>query len=96
MLLIPKMDSYPMKTFYYKIVIFVFAILMAAGCTANTPNKAPVQAPREHPAYQGVENQYYYFTAAQVQRKKGNLDQAVVLLRKAIELDPESVICSGN
>ncbi len=39
----------------------------------------------------GVENQYYYFTAAQVQRKKGNLDQAVVLLRKAIELDPESV-----
>ena len=65
---------------------------LAAGCTVNMPNQtdpaeAPVDATR---AYHGPENQYYYFTAAQVQRKKGNLDKAVLLLRKAIELDPES------
>ncbi len=79
-----------MKMFCHKELICVFAILVTAGCTANMPNQSPVEAPVEHRAYHGPENQYYYFTAAQVQRKKGNLDRAVLLLRKAIALDPES------
>jgi tetratricopeptide (TPR) repeat protein len=79
-----------MKMFCHKELICVFAILATAGCTANIPEQTPVEAPMEHRAYQGPENQYYYFTAAQVQRTKGNLDKAVVLLRKAIALDPES------
>jgi predicted Zn-dependent protease len=79
-----------MKMFCHNGIIFVFTILAFAGCTVNTPKQTPTPAPVERHAYHGPENQYYYFTAAQVQRKKGNLDQAVVLLRKAIEHDPES------
>ena len=80
-----------MKMFCYNGIIFVFTILAFAGCTVNTPGQTPTTEPVERHVYHGPENQYYYFTAAQVQRKKGNLDRAVVLLRKAIEHDPESL-----
>ena len=76
--------------FCHKRIILVFTILAFAGCTVNTVKQAPTTGPVERRTYHGPENQYYYFTAAQVQRKKGNLDKAVVLLRKAIGLDPES------
>jgi tetratricopeptide (TPR) repeat protein len=85
------MDSWPMKMFCHKELLWVFAILVTAACTTNLPNQTPVEAPVEHTAYYGPENQYYYFTAAQAQRIKGNLDSAVLLLRKAIALDPESL-----
>ena len=80
-----------MKMFRHKELIFLFALLAAAGCRVNVPSQAPVAAPIEHRAYHGPENQYYYFTAAQAQRNKGNLDRAVLLLRQAIKLDPESL-----
>ncbi len=80
-----------MKMFRHKELIFLFALLAAAGCRVNVPSQAPVEAPLEHRAYHGPENQYYYFTAAQAQRNKGNLDRAVLLLRQAIKLDPESL-----
>ena len=80
-----------MKMFRHKELIFLFALLAAAGCRVNVPSQAPVEAPVEHRAYHGPENQYYYFTAAQAQRNKGNLDRAVLLLRQAIKLDPESL-----
>jgi tetratricopeptide (TPR) repeat protein len=79
-----------MKMICHKELIWVFAILATAGCAANIPSQPPPAAPVEQRAYQGPENQYYYFTAAEVQRSKGNLDKAIVLLRKAIELDSES------
>jgi tetratricopeptide (TPR) repeat protein len=65
---------------------------MVVGCTTNAVDHAP--APGNNtarlPAFYAPENQYYYFTAAQIQRKKGNLDNAIIMLRKAIELDKES------
>jgi len=37
-----------------------------------------------------TESRYYYFTEAQIQRKRGNLDKAIMYLSQAIRLDPES------
>jgi len=77
-----------MKIFRLRQIIFILIVLFAVGCTVNPIKPTPAKT-RPHEFY-GPENQYYYFTAAQVQRKKGNLDKAVVLLQKAIELDPDS------
>lgn len=70
----------------------IFAISFAVGCATNSMDQAPADKnpTAQPPAFYSPENQYYYFTAAQVQRKRGNLDKAIVLLRKAIELDPDS------
>jgi tetratricopeptide (TPR) repeat protein len=77
-----------MKIFRLRRIIFLLIVLFAVGCTVNPIKPTPAKT-KPHGFY-GPENQYYYFTAAQVQRKKGNLDTAVVLLKKAIELDPDS------
>jgi tetratricopeptide (TPR) repeat protein len=81
-----------MKIYTLVRTVSIFAISIAVGCATNSMDQAPAprQTTAKPPAFYGPENQYYYFTAAQVQRKKGNLDQAIVLLRKAIELDPDS------
>ena len=67
-------------------IISILIIFFVVSCTVNPIKPTPAKT-KPHGFY-GPENQYYYFTAAQVQRKKGNLDKAVVLLQKAIELDP--------
>lgn len=33
---------------------------------------------------------YYFFTAAQIEKKKGSLDRAIVLMKKAIKEDPQT------
>jgi len=73
-------------------ILAIFAISIAVGCATNAIDQAPApkKATTKPPVFYGPDNQYYYFTAAQVQRKKGNLDKAILLLRKAIELDPDS------
>ena len=65
-------------------------ILAITACTVNTSQPTQAPDPEKRRVYSRPDNQYYYFTAAQVQRKKGNLDNAIVLLRKAIAQDPES------
>ena len=77
-----------MKIFRLKRIIPIFIILFAVGCTANPIKPTPTKTKPN--GFYGPENQYFYFTAAQVQRKKGNLDKAVVLLQKAMNLDPDS------
>jgi len=79
-----------MKIYCHKQLIWVFVLLAAAGCSANIPKPSPAESPVTNPTKYGPETPYYYFTAAQVQRSKGNLDKTIVLLRKAIALDPES------
>ena len=81
-----------MKIHHIMRICSIFAIFLIVGCTTNAIDHAP--EPGNHtarlPALYAPENQYYYFTAAQIQRKKGNLDKAIVLLGKAIDLDAES------
>ena len=70
----------------------IFAIFIFIGCTTSAVDQAPQSRDSidRLPSFYAPENQYYYFTAAQIQRKKGELDKAIVLLQKAIELDPDS------
>jgi len=77
-----------MKIFRLERIIIIFIIAFAFGCAANSIK--PTEEKTKSRGYYGPENQYFYFTAAQVERKKGNLDKAVVLLKKAIDLDPNS------
>ena len=77
-----------MKILRLKRIILLSMFCFAVGCMVNPAKTTPSKT--EPKTFYGPENQYYYFTAAQVQRKKGNLDKAVSLLQKAIELDPGS------
>ncbi len=82
-----------MKFYSILRIVTIFAFAIAAGCATNTVDKAPATQKKtiQTPTYHGANNQYYYFTTAQIERKKGNLDKTIVLLRKAIDLDPDSV-----
>jgi len=81
-----------MKIYYMMRIFSIFAISIAVGCATSSMDQAPApsKTTAKPPAFYGPENQYYYFTAAQIQRSKGNLDKAIVLLRNAIKLDPDS------
>jgi len=82
-----------MNIYYMMRILSIFAISIVAGCTTNSIEPTPTlkKTTATRPAVYGSENPYYYFTASQVQRKKGSLDKAIVLLRKASELDPTSI-----
>jgi tetratricopeptide (TPR) repeat protein len=74
----------------YKLTAIMIVTALAAGCATTTVEEHPALSTEAAPANLS-ENRYYYFTEAQLQRKKGNLNQAVYYLEKAIELDPTSV-----
>lgn len=78
-----------MKLLRLTVTIHLVVVFFILGCTANTTPKMPSLFSRSG-GDQPV-NQYFYFTEAQIQRKKGNLPQAIELLKQAIELDPESL-----
>ena len=66
-----------MKIHHIMRICCMFAIYLVVGCTTTAVDHTPT--PRKNtariPATYAPENQYYYFTAAQIQRKKGNLDK---------------------
>ncbi len=70
--------------------VLVLSVLLAAGCAAGGRQPA-TRAGAPSPTVVETENRYFYFFEAQLQQRSGNLDQAVILLRKAIALDPGSV-----
>ncbi len=73
-------------------VHFIAALVCAASLTAGcAPHASAPLARVETPAFvPGPESPYYYFLAAQNERLNGKVDQAIVHLRQAIELDPDS------
>ncbi|MGD8993490.1 MAG: tetratricopeptide repeat protein, partial [Desulfobacterales bacterium] len=78
-----------MKLLKFAVAIHLVVVFFIWGCTSNTPHKMPSWFSRS--AENQPVNQYYYFTEAQIQRKKGNLPKTIELLKQAIELDPESL-----
>jgi tetratricopeptide (TPR) repeat protein len=77
------------KLSHFKMTIFFVVIFFSSGCTINsTPRTTPSDG---QTLIQQPSNSYYYFTEAQLQRSVGNLEKAIVLLNKAIEMDPQSV-----
>ncbi|MGD9058488.1 MAG: tetratricopeptide repeat protein, partial [Desulfobacterales bacterium] len=78
-----------MKLLRFAVTIHMVVVFFIWGCASNTTHKMPSLFSRsveDQPL-----NQYYYFTEAQIQRKKGNLPKAIELLKQAIALDPESL-----
>jgi len=71
------------------VTLFIVVVFFIGGCTTASNQKS--SHPLGRPIIDPPENQYYYFTEAQVQRKKGNLVKSIELLKKAIELDPDSL-----
>jgi len=78
-----------MKHFCYSRIMLLPVIFIVFGCAVETSRRPP--EPAISKVISGPGNQYYYFTAAEIQRVKGNLDKAIVLLRRAVELDPDSL-----
>ena len=85
-----------MKTIFLKLTVFGIIFLFLTGCFFNktplsTSDTTPAEEPSEHPAFsRQSESSYYYFTEAEIQKNKGNLERAIHLLEKAIENDPGS------
>jgi tetratricopeptide (TPR) repeat protein len=78
-----------MKLLRAAVAIFFVVGFFSAGCALNSsPKRKPAYG---HSLIHQSDNRYYYFTEAQVQRRMGNLDKAIVLLKKAIEMDPDSL-----
>jgi tetratricopeptide (TPR) repeat protein len=78
-----------MKASRSTVTLILVVVFFSGGCTTASNLKTP--SPLDRPIIDRPENQYYYFTEAQVERKKGNLAKSVELLKKAIELDPDSL-----
>ncbi len=82
-----------MKDSLLKLTIVGMVILIFSGCTQHMkPAETFDQDIGEEVAIDPVEHEspYYYFTEAQFQQKKGNLDKAIDYLNRAIQEDPES------
>ena len=78
-----------MKLLRTAVAIFFVVAFFSAGCALNSsPKRKPAYG---HSLIHQSDNRYYYFTEAQIQRRMGNLDKAIVLLKKAIEMDPDSL-----
>jgi tetratricopeptide (TPR) repeat protein len=78
-----------MKYFLVKVAILNMVLLIIFGCTLE--KKFPQQANNESERFNKPESQYYYFIEAQLEKNKGNLDKAILLLKKAITEDAESL-----
>ena len=78
-----------MKLLRIAVTMQLVVVFFIWGCASNATHKIPslfTRSAKEQPA-----NEYYYFIEAQIQRKKGNLPEAIESLKQAIELDSESL-----
>ena len=71
------------------VTIFFMVVFFSSGCAQNSSQKGKPTYMRS--LIQQSDNGYYYFTEAQIQRRQGNLDKAIELLKRAIEMDPDSL-----
>ena len=71
------------------VILIPMVSLIIISCTKDIFTKQPY--PAKPSVYFKTDNQYFYFTEAQIQRKKGDLDKAIILLKNAVEIDSESI-----
>ncbi|MBW1748875.1 MAG: tetratricopeptide repeat protein, partial [Deltaproteobacteria bacterium] len=81
-----------MKDSFLNLTIVGMVILIFSGCTQYVKPAETFDQDQGEAAIGPVEHEspYYYYSEAQFQRKKGNLDKAIDYLNKAIQEDPES------
>jgi len=69
----------------------LFLLLTISALVAcSMPLKTAKSSTVESASSPALPNQYYWYTESQIQLRKGNLDNAVQFIHKAIEEDPES------
>ena len=78
-----------MKLLRIAVTIQLVVVFFIWGCTSTSSSQT--SSLFRFTTEDQTGNQYYYFTEAQIQRKKGNLANAIELLKQAIELDPDSL-----
>ena len=78
-----------MKYFKVTVAILPKALLTISGCALEKAFLPP--ANNEAVRFNKSANQYYYFIEAQLEKNRGNLDKAILLLKKAIAEDAESL-----
>ena len=81
-----------MKVSSLNLAIVIMVILFLSGCAPDRNKTLRLDERQTGRAMDGVEpeSSYYYFTEAQLNRNKGDLDKAIQYLNKAIQQDPES------
>ncbi|NNL43073.1 MAG: tetratricopeptide repeat protein, partial [Desulfobacterales bacterium] len=76
-----------MKKNIIKFIIIITIISISSGCTSI--KKIP-QPSVKHPTISNApDSSYYFFTRAQIARKKGDFEKAIQNLEKAIRIDPD-------
>lgn len=76
--------------------VMICFMFMLSACSHPTGTVTPsgseeARTPEtSRPLYEKPENEYFYFLATQRERRSGHNDQAIVWLKKAIEIDPDS------
>jgi tetratricopeptide (TPR) repeat protein len=88
--------NFPMKHPRMAAVVAICFMVIVSACTAPTGTvtsnggEAPNAPEASHSLYDKPENEYFYFLATLKERRSGRNDQAILWLRKAIEIDPDS------
>ncbi|MBA3036782.1 MAG: tetratricopeptide repeat protein, partial [Desulfobacterium sp.] len=83
-----------MKNNLTKLIITLFLIFLFSGCSfpfMNSFSKAITKNDIYFP-----ENNYFYFTESQILKNKGEIEQAIKYMERALELDPESLFLKGE
>ena len=78
-----------MKNNILTLVIITIIISFSSGCT-SVEKKAQPSSKKPITSFV-ADSSYYFFTKAQISRKKGNFEKAIEYLEKAIKIDPGSL-----
>ena len=76
-----------MRIFLWRQAIGATALALIISCAGTTP----LQKLPHLPGFAPEPNQYFYFMQAQDARRQGQLDKAILLMKKAIETDGQSL-----
>ncbi len=81
--------NYTMKKIKLICACLFSSLLILTGCAAFKKTGSPASESKWSDTSQS-ENHYYYYTAAQFQKQKGNIDNAIFYMKMAIKKDSES------
>jgi len=78
-----------MKNNILTLIIIIIIISFSSGCTFFERKAQP--SSKKSIAFYAPDSSYYFFTKAQIARKRGKFEKAFEYLEKAIKIDPESL-----
>ena len=78
-----------MKNNILTLIVIIIIISFSSGCT-SVEKKAQPSSKKPITSF-APDSSYYFFTKAQIARKKGNFEKAIEYLEKAIKIDPGSI-----